>query len=272
MRIIHLKRRHITGLLGVLLILALVWQFVLLGQNIVAAFNPITDWGLGFDENGAQPRGNIDAQTLAQYHALYVGNAQDKVIYLTFDAGYENGYTAGILDVLKRRGVPATFFLVGHYVKQNPDLVCRMVAEGHAVGNHTYNHPDMSTISDPDEFEKELKELDDLFFETTGTTMSKYYRPPSGRFSEKNLIMAKDLGYTTIFWSLAYADWDVDNQPAHQDAMDLLTSRVHSGAIVLLHCVSSTNAEILDSLITQWESMGYRFGTLDELAASLPSS
>ena len=269
MRIKRLRRCHITGILSILLVFTLVWQLFLLGQNLVAAFKPVTDWGLGFGENGTQPRGNVDSNTLAQFNALYVGNAEEKVLYLTFDAGYENGYTDDILDVLKSQDVKAAFFLVGHYIKENPELTRRMMSEGHTVGNHTFNHPDMSDISDPEDFQQELQQLDDLFFETTGTPMSKYYRPPSGKFNEKNLKMAKDLGYTTVFWSLAYMDWDINNQPSQQEAMDLLTMRVHNGAVVLLHCVSRTNAEILDSLITQWKQMGYRFGTLDELVTSL---
>jgi len=269
MCVIGLRRRHVFGVVFVLLAGTLVWQLLLLGQNLVTAFRPVTDWGLGFGEQGTQPRGNVDAQTLSQYNALYIGNPGDKVLYLTFDAGYENGYTDEILDVLKKRGVKAAFFLVGNYVRDNPELSRRMAEEGHTVGNHTFSHPDMSAISDPDKFKKELEQLEDLFFETTGKAMSKYYRPPSGKFSEKNLAMAKELGYTTVFWSLAYVDWDTNNQPTQEAAYDILLSRVHDGAVVLLHCVSRTNAEILDSLISQWQDMGYRFGTLDELCVSL---
>jgi peptidoglycan-N-acetylmuramic acid deacetylase len=269
MRVVHLRRGHVVGFLSAALILALCWQLFVLGKNIVAAvFKPVNDWGVAYDENGA-PRGNVDAQTLAGFGALYVGSDADKVLYLTFDAGYENGYTAAILDTLKRHDVRAAFFLVGHYISTNGDLVRRMVEEGHIVANHTFHHYDMSKISNPADFERELQELEDLFFETTGARMRKYYRPPEGKFSERNLSMAQKLGYTTFFWSLAYADWDNNNQPSHDLAFSKLIPRTHNGAIVLLHSTSRTNAEILDALLTQWKEQGYAFGSLDDLAATL---
>ena len=222
-------------------------------------------WGLSFQTEGTPPAGPASADTLKQFDAAYLGNTEEQVLYLTFDAGYENGYTPQILDVLKKHEVPACFFLVGNYLQQNPDLVRRMVAEGHTVGNHTMHHPDMSRITDPAAFEKELADLTSLYKEVTGQEMKKYYRPPQGIYSQDNLELAKNLGYKTVFWSLAYADWDNKNQPSHETAMEKLTSRVHNGAVILLHSTSRTNAEILDKILTKWEEMGYRFAPIDDL-------
>lgn len=222
-------------------------------------------WGLSFRQEGASPIGTAGADVLAQYNAVYIGNTQEKVIYLTFDAGYENGYTAQILDVLAKHNAPAAFFLVGNYIRTEPDLVRRMAAEGHIVANHTMHHYDMSRISEREAFERELKELEQLYFNTTGVEMAKFYRPPQGIYSVENLSMAKDLGYTTVFWSLAYADWDNNAQPTKEEAFAKLLPRTHSGAIVLLHSTSQTNAAILDELLTRWEQEGYRFASLNEL-------
>jgi peptidoglycan-N-acetylmuramic acid deacetylase len=161
--------------------------------------------------------------------------------------------------------VKAAFFLVGNYVQKNGDLVRRMVEEGHIVGNHTMHHPDMSKISDKAAFRKELTDLEDLFRDATGKELPKYYRPPQGIYSEENLKMAQELGYKTVFWSLAYADWDNNAQPTRQTAMEKLTGRIHDGAVILLHLNSATNAEILEELLTAYMEMGYRFQTLDAL-------
>lgn len=224
-----------------------------------------SNWGLGFHENGKAPTGNADAAFLAKYDAYYVGNTEEKVIYLTFDAGYENGYTAPILDALKKHKVPATFFLVKNYLDTAPELVKRMVAEGHTVANHTATHPDMSRIADKAAFQKELSDLEAAYRDITGRDMVKFYRPPQGKFSEQNLQMASELGYHTFFWSLAYVDWYVDRQPTREEALQKLTSRIHPGAIVLLHSTSATNAAVLDELITKWKAMGYTFAPLGEL-------
>lgn len=225
------------------------------------------NWGLGFGPEGTQPSGNVSASELKKYDAYYVGADSEKVIYLTFDAGYENGNTEPILDALKKHKVSATFFVVGHYLESAPELVKRMVAEGHTVGNHTYHHPDMSKISDQASFQKEMDDVAALFKEITGQEMVKYYRPPQGKYSEMNLQMAKDLGYQTFFWSLAYVDWYQDQQPTKEEAFDKLVGRIHPGAIVLLHSTSQTNGEILDELLTKWEEMGYTFKPLSELVS-----
>ena len=136
------------------------------------------------------------------------------------------------------------------------------------MGNHTYHHPDMSSISEQSAFQKELESLETLFQETTGQTMSKYYRPPQGKYNVENLRQAKALGYKTILWSLAYVDWYVDDQPTPEQAYSKLLPRIHDGAIVLLHSTSRTNTEILDELLTKWEEMGFSFASLDQLPAS----
>lgn len=225
------------------------------------------NWGLGFGgvAEGGQPTGNATAEALKQYDAYYVGSPDQKVLYLTFDCGYENGNTGAILEALKKHNAPATFFVVGHFVESAPDMVKRMVEEGHTVGNHTYHHPDMSAISDKSAFQKEMDDVANAFKEVTGTDMAMYYRPPQGKYSTRNLQMAQQLGYSTFFWSLAYVDWNVDKQPSHEEALSKLTERVHPGAVVLLHNTSKTNGEILDELLTKWEEMGYTFGTLEEL-------
>lgn len=223
------------------------------------------DWGLSFGESGTQPKGNAAAEDLAWYDAYYVGGDGEKVIYLTFDCGYENGNTEPILDALKKHDVQATFFVVGHFLETAPDMVRRMVEEGHAVGSHTYHHPDMPTISDPEIFRKEMDDVADLFYKITGTELSLYYRPPQGKCNIDNLRMAQELGYSTVFWSLAYVDWNQDDQPSHEEALEKLTSRIHPGAVVLLHNTSQTNGEILDKLLTEWESMGYSFEPLSKL-------
>ena len=223
------------------------------------------NWGLSFQQEGKTPTGNASSSQLKEYGAYYCGDGKEKTLYLTFDAGYENGYTSEILDVLKKEKVPAAFFVVGNMVETAPDIVKRMAAEGHIVGNHTYHHPDMSSISDQAAFQEELASLEALYRETTGQELSKFYRPPQGKYSEENLRQAQALGYTTVFWSLAYVDWYVDDQPTAEAAYAKLLPRIHDGAIVLLHSTSATNAAILDDLLTKWEDMGYRFASLEEL-------
>lgn len=244
---------------------AAVGGFVSKHQSTSGTIRNSENWGLGFGAEGTKPTGNVSAEELAEYDAWYMSPAQEKVIYLTFDAGYENGNTEAILDALKKHKAPATFFLVGNYLETSPDLVKRMVAEGHTVGNHTYHHPDMGSISDRKAFEKELTDLEKLYREVTGQEMTKFYRAPQGKYSESNLQMAKDMGYQTFFWSLAYVDWYEKDQPTKEEAFGKLLSRIHSGAIVLLHSTSSTNAEILDELLTRWEEMGYTFQPLSEI-------
>ena len=256
-----------------LLLTMLLWPMSRQSSSLPAAGDAAVavstdNWGLSFPTEGQSPVGNATVEELAQYNAYYLGDTSQKVIYLTFDCGYENGYTASILDTLKKHNAPAAFFVVGNMIESSPDLIRRMVAEGHIVGNHTYHHPDMSSISDQTAFQKELESLEALFQETTGQTMSKYYRPPQGKYNVENLRQAKALGYKTILWSLAYVDWYVDDQPTPEQAYSKLLPRIHDGAIVLLHSTSRTNAEILDELLTKWEEMGFSFASLDQLPGS----
>lgn len=262
-----IRRRHVwlsVACCAAVLFGAVMWSRMHTAVSVAtAAAN--TNWGLRFGKEGETPIGNASADFLSQYGAVYTGDTTKKVIYLTFDAGYDNGYTAGILDTLKKHGVPAAFFVVGNFMETHPELVKRMAAEGHIVGNHTYHHPDMSAISTAAGFEKELGDLEKLYKEITGTEMSKFYRPPQGKYSEQNLKMAHERGYTTCFWSLAYVDWYVDDQPTAAAAFAKLLPRIHPGAIVLLHSTSRTNCEILDELLSKWKEMGYTFASLQEL-------
>ena len=264
-----LKKRWLFSMLCCLLALAVTpWGLAEFADVQTTAAGTVTNWGLSFRESGQTPVGNADAAYLREFNAYYVGDTateNGKVLYLTFDAGFENGNTTPILDALKKHKAPATFFLVKNYLDTAPELVERMVAEGHTVGNHTASHPDMSKISDRAAFEAELNGLEEAYRALIGTDMPKLYRPPQGKFSESNLQMAKEMGYHTFFWSLAYVDWYVDRQPTREQALEKLTTRVHPGAIVLLHSTSATNAQVLDELLTKWESMGYRFAPLSEL-------
>ena len=222
------------------------------------------NWGLGFSTEGEAPTANETPEELKQWNAYYIGDQTEKKIYLTFDCGYENGQMECILDALKEADVKAAFFLVGNYLETEPDLVKRMVDEGHTIGNHTCHHKDMSIMGE-DELKKELNDLEEKLKEITGRESDMYYRPPQGKYSTKSLQMAKAQGYKTIFWSLAYVDWYDDDQPTKEEAFDKLLKRIHPGAIILLHSTSRTNGEILPELIQKWKDMGYTFGTLDEL-------
>ena len=226
---------------------------------------PAGNWGLSFQGEGQTPSAPAGKDTLAKYDTVFVGDESEKVLYLTFDAGYENGYTEQILAVLQKHQVPAAFFLVGDYLQRNADLVRCMVEQGHIVGNHTASHPDMSKITEKAAFQAELEQVESMFREITGKELPKYYRPPQGIYSEENLKMAQELGYKTVFWSLAYADWNNQKQPTREYAFGKLLPRTHNGAVVLLHATSATNAEILDDLLTEWKRQGYRFDSIENL-------
>lgn len=205
---------------------------------------------------------------IENYDAIYMDTDSakkgDKVIYLTFDAGYENGNVERVLDVLKEENVPGTFFILGHIIRKNGSIVRRMAEEGHTVCNHTENHKDMTTLTSR-EMEENLKRLESAYLECTGRPMEKIFRFPEGRFNEATLKNAKELGYKTVFWSLAYADWDNEHQPKCEDAKRILLENTHAGAIILLHPTSATNATILKDLIKQWKKLGYRFGSIKEI-------
>ena len=215
-------------------------------------------------KNEQQPTTFEATELINKYDVIYLGNKDEKKIYLTFDAGYENGNVEKILDTLKKNDVKGAFFVLPHFIKANPDLIKRMIDEGHLVCNHSTSHKDMSKISSEEEFEKELSQIEEIYRNQTGKVMAKYFRPPEGRFSEENLIIAQKLGYKTVFWSLAYADWDNNKQMDPEKAKGLLLSRVHNGCVMLLHPTSDTNALIMDDLIKELKSRGYSFGSLDE--------
>ena len=254
-------RKQDYGVLGLAVLMIVAMVLVPMMGDVIET----GAWGLSFRTEGSPPIGPAGSDELRQYDAAYLGDPTDKVIYLTFDAGYENGSTAKILDTLKKHQIPAAFFLVGNYMEKNADLVRRMVDEGHIVGNHTMHHPDMSKLTDKAAFQKELTDLEDCFRTITGKELPKFYRPPQGLYSAENLKMAQEMGYKTVFWSLAYVDWNNDSQPTADYAFSKLLPRIHNGAVVLLHSTSQTNAEILDELLTKWKEMGYRFESIEKL-------
>ena len=253
-------RKRDLWILALALALALAGAVGIFRGSVLAT----AGWGLSFREPGQTPMGTAGADQLRALDAAYVGDPGEKVLYLTFDAGYENGYTEKILDILRDQQVKAGFFLVGNYLDRNADLVRRMVAEGHTVGNHTLTHPDMSRRSG-EAFAKEITGLEDKFREITGGELPKFYRPPQGVYSRENLEQAQAMGYKTVFWSLAYADWDNAAQPSRETAREKLLNRTHNGAVILLHATSRTNVEVLEELIQSWKAQGYRFGSLEEL-------
>lgn len=236
----------------------------------INASNETFSWYCMRNKNHMQPRVESNMSFIEKYNGFYVDkkygdSIPEKRIYLTFDAGYENGNIEKILDVLKIKNVHGAFFVLSNIIKTNTDLVKRMADEGHLVCNHTASHQDMTKITNLEEFSLELKKLEDVYREYTGRKLAKYYRPPEGKFSEQNLEFASRLGYKTIFWSFAYADWDNNRQPSCENAKQLILNNIHNGAILLLHPTSATNAKILSDIIDNLQSQGYEFGTLDEL-------
>lgn len=201
---------------------------------------------------------------LNKYDGIFIGDTSKKEIYLTFDNGYEAGYTPSILDTLKKEQVPATFFITGHYIRSKPDLVRRMVREGHIVGNHSWGHPDLTRISDA-KYEQELQKLKAAYTQLTGKKMMTYLRPPRGTFNERSMKLAKQEGYVSVFWSAAYKDWVRDEQHGADYAYAQVMRRIHPGAVVLLHTVSRDNAEALPKIIHDLKQQGYHFKSLDDL-------
>lgn len=223
-------------------------------------------WGYKKSVNGQLP--SIDQEgykgIVEKYGALFLGDTREKALYLTFDNGYENGFTAQILDVLKAKKVPATFFITGHYATDQPKLLQRMVNEGHIIGNHSYSHPDMTRISD-EKIKEELVKVEAAVAERTNQKKMTYLRPPRGIFNERTLAVSRQMGYTNVFWSLAYKDWDTKQQKGAQYAHQQVMKQLHPGAIILLHSVSKDNAEALASIIEDARKQGYEFHSLDQL-------
>ncbi len=248
-----------------------IFSAVLLTIFIIAPFNVIQTeaaggygWGYKKNSNHEIPDIGKYKEILDKYGAYYADESGEKNIYLTFDNGYEEGYTDDILDVLKKEAVPATFFVTGHYVESEPELVKRMVDEGHIVGNHSYHHPDFSVIT-KNAVKEELETLEAAVAEVSDQDDLKYLRPPRGMFNEDTLQWANELGYMHIFWSLAFIDWETNKQKGWEYAFDQIMSQIHPGAIVLLHTVSSDNAEALEHLIAELKKDGYAFKSLDDL-------
>lgn len=221
-------------------------------------------WGLKRNSENKQPEmpSGISA-TLKKYDAYWIGSPDDKAVYLTFDEGYENGYTPKILDALKANDVKAAFFVTGHYLKTQPDLVRRMVEEGHTVANHTDTHPSLPDVSD-EQIKKELQVVEEMFAGITGRKEMKYLRPPKGEYSERTLALTREMGYHNIFWSIALVDW-VPMPGGPQEAYQSVMDNLHNGAVILLHAVSKDNAEAMDRVLKDTKARGYTFKTLDDL-------
>lgn len=221
-------------------------------------------WGIKKNK-GAAPDVPAAANTIFEkYNTVYMDHKNPKSIYLTFDEGYENGYTGQILDTLKKCNVPAAFFITGAYLDTEKPLIERMLAEGHIVGNHTVNHPNLPKLESAEKMADELNALSEEFYATYGVEM-EYMRPPEGEFSERLLAVANDLGYKTVFWSFAYKDWDRNQQNGKEFALSQVTPYLHDGAILLLHAVSKDNADALEEIITYARAQGYEFASLDKL-------
>lgn len=222
-------------------------------------------WGFkkGAQEKQAQAGGAFD-ELLKKYGAFYKGSPDEKILYLTFDNGYENGYTASILDALKKEKVPGTFFLTGHYVESATDLVNRMIKEGHEIGNHSYGHPNMANLSET-RMKEEWQKFDQLLAEKTSVTKTRFVRPPEGVFSEKLLAYGNEIGYRHMFWSVAFVDWHADRPQGKAYAYNHLMNQIHPGAIILMHTVSPDNAAALPDFIRDAKAKGYTFSSLDSL-------
>lgn len=228
-----------------------------------ALSNKKIGWGIKRNDNHEQPDlGSNNIKLLNTYEGIAMGNNEDKYVYLTFDEGYEAGYTSKLLDILKENNVKAAFFITAHYLNTQPELVQRMIEEGHIVGNHTVNHKSMPDLTD-EKVKEEIMKLHTTVYEKFNYEM-KYIRPPMGEFSERTLDLIKSLGYTTTMWSVAYDDWDENKQGREEYGKDKIISNVHNGAVILLHANSVDNSNILGECIKQIKEMGYEFKSLDE--------
>ncbi len=225
--------------------------------------NKKIEWGIKRNDNHEQPDlGSENRKVLEENNGIALGNSESKVIYLTFDEGYEAGYTTQILKILKENDVKATFFLTAHYINTQEELVRQMIDEGHIIGNHTVNHKSMPSLTE-EEIKKEVMDLHQSVYEKFGYEM-KYIRPPKGEFSEQTIQVTNSLGYKTVMWSFAYEDWNEEKQPNEENAKEKILNNLHSGEIMLLHGNSKTNTNILDSIIKEAKNMGYEFKSLDD--------
>lgn len=253
-------------LFSLLLVLVVSFSFAGAHQAEASYSNTPIHWGFKKSRNHEPASAGEEYENLlTKYGSFYIGDTTKKDIYLTFDNGYENGYTEKVLDVLKEKKVPATFFVTGHYLKDQADLVKRMAKEGHIVGNHSWYHPDLTRVSD-DRLRKELDSVREEVKKLTGQDIT-YLRPPRGIFSERTLALSNKLGYQNVFWSLAFVDWHINNQRGWEYAYNNIMRQIHPGAILLLHTVSRDNAEALGKAIDDLRKEGYTFRSLDHLMA-----
>ena len=265
-----MKKRNIKFMVVIILIVLIVLLTVNLSNKnkVVETSSEIIstkkiEWGLKRNDNHNQPDvGKENRKILEENNGICLGNKDKKILYLTFDEGYEAGYTSKILEILKENDVKAAFFITAHYLNTQDDLVKQMLEEGHIVGNHTVNHKSMPNLSE-EEIRKEVMDLHTVIYEKFGYEM-KYIRPPKGEFSEKSIKYTNKLGYKTVMWSFAYEDWNENNQPNEEKAKEKIISNFHNGEIILLHGNSKTNTMILDSIIKEAKNMGYEFKSLDE--------
>lgn len=250
------------GFIGLILVV-IIMQFSIASQAGTELSNELLAWGFRRGENHEQPVLDVESlKVLEQFDGIAMGNPDKKYVYLTFDAGYEAGYTQKILDVLKENDVKATFFITAHYVNTAPDLVKKMIMNGNIVGNHTVNHSTLPSLSD-DEVKEEIMKLHNSIYEVTGYEMT-FFRPPKGEFSARTANIVKNLGYTSVLWSNAYDDWDTSKQGRSDYGKKKVLDNMHNGAIILLHSTSEDNANMLDDMIKEAKSMGYEFKSLDE--------
>ncbi|PSL43604.1 peptidoglycan-N-acetylmuramic acid deacetylase [Salsuginibacillus halophilus] len=241
-----------------------VWLLALL-FIVPANADEVHQWNFKPAENHEQPGTEPHYEKmLEQYGGVYIGDPDEKTIYLTFDNGYEKGHTEDVLDVLNKHDVPAAFFVTGHYLESAANIIQRMVEEGHIVGNHSWHHPSLPEVSDK-RAARELGEVDEYYQDLTGEERMQYVRPPRGTFNEHSLELTASLGYTTVFWSFAYVDWLTDRQNGADYAYNRMMDRAHPGAVMLLHAVSEDNAKALDRVITDLKQEGYSFESLDHL-------
>ncbi|XAU98549.1 delta-lactam-biosynthetic de-N-acetylase [Caldifermentibacillus hisashii] len=251
-----------------MLYMTVICLFFAHGMSATAVSNSAIHWGFKKAENEVPPEAgaNYD-ELLKKYNAFYKADPTEKVVYLTFDNGYENGYTEKILDVLKKEQVPATFFVTGHYLNSAADLVKRMVKDGHIVGNHSWSHPDFTQINDA-KIKEELDKVKQKTKELTGQEEMIFMRPPRGIFSERTLKVAKDAGYIHVFWSLAFVDWKTDQQKGWEYSYNEIMKQIHPGAVILLHTVSKDNADALEKAIVDLKKRGYTFKSLNDYVLS----
>ncbi|XMB85699.1 delta-lactam-biosynthetic de-N-acetylase [Mycoplasmatota bacterium WC44] len=224
-------------------------------------------WGYQKQGNNTPSIGRYN-EIISPYDVFYVGDTDKKEIYLTFDTGYETGNTSHLLDTLKEHNVPAAFFVTGHFISEHPELIKRMYDEGHIVGNHTWSHPDLTSLTGK-EVELELSKIENKYYDITNTEMLKFIRPPRGTFSPKSLTALDDLGYVTVFWSLAYVDWYQNQQRGWEYAYNSVMDTIHNGAIILMHTVSNDNKEALEQILTDLDKQGYQFKPLTNLISDL---